>query len=58
MFIILLIICTHPLTKAYSLDFDSDNKKILIINSYHFDEFWETMIFSGIKNTLDKISKK
>lgn len=57
-FIILLIICTHPLTKAYSLDFDSDNKKILIINSYHFDEFWETMIFSGIKNTLDKDFKK
>lgn len=59
-FIVLLIICTNFSTKAYSLDSnsDSDNKKILIINSYHFDEPWEASIFSGIKNILDKGFKK
>ncbi|WP_291579911.1 sensor histidine kinase [Clostridium sp. UBA6640] len=57
-FMVLLIICANLSTKAYSLDSNSDDKKILIINSYHFDEPWEASIFSGIKSILDKGFKK
>ena len=41
--------------KSYGYDYNTNSlKKILIINSYHFDESWEADIFYGIKSILSK----
>lgn len=60
-YILMIILISLFTTISYSVyanvnkNVDKDTqKKILIINSYHFDETWEAQIFSGIKEGLSK----